>query len=106
SVWLGTRGLNIWKDGKIQILKTPGANDVFSLFQDHQGRAWVVTLDAIGYMDDGKLVPIPGAPGGQVRSVAEDSEGNLWFCNIDRGLVRVSASHNVQIIPWSRLGHQ
>jgi signal transduction histidine kinase/ligand-binding sensor domain-containing protein len=108
SVWLGTPGgLNIWTEGKIQVLNTPKRNDIFlSLFQDRQGRTWVVKLDSLGYMDNGKFITIPGVPGGQVRSIAEDSEGNLWFCNLDRGLVRVSATHEVQIIPWSRLGHQ
>ena len=107
SVWIGTGGgLNIWKERMVRVRSASSRSDIpLSLFQDRRGRIWIVKIEALGYLDDGRFVPISGAPGGQVRSIAEDANGNLWFCNIDHGLVQVSPKHEVQIIPWKSLGH-
>ena len=108
SVWIATRGgLGIWKDGKIQTLNASKRDDLsHSLFQDHRGRIWVTKLDALGYMDNDKFIPVPGAPGGLVPSITEDPGGNLWLSNQERGLVRVSPTDDVRIYSWRSLGHE
>jgi signal transduction histidine kinase/ligand-binding sensor domain-containing protein len=108
SIWVGTRnGLNVWRDGKIQAFDAANRNDLSSsLFQDRRGRIWITKLDVIGYMEHNEFIPVPGAPGGLITSIMEDSIGNLWFCHQERGLVRLSPSFEVQITPWSSLGHE
>ena len=122
SLWFSSRdGLNRMKDGR-PILYHP-ANDVpvpgvqqialrgFSkvglggLFEDSRGRVWLPTLAGVGYLENDRYVATP-SPGGFVWAAAEDASGDVWVCNRDRGLLRVSPGKPVERIPWSTLGHK
>jgi len=115
SVWLGTAdGLNRWNKGHITIPSTGGGKpdgkfgglNPHALLQDHRGRMWVSTEQGIGYLANGHFVAVNGVPPGIVRSMVEDTAGNVWIASQNLGLFRVSPVNDVQGIPWAKLGHQ
>jgi ligand-binding sensor domain-containing protein len=108
SVWIGTvNGLTtVPRTASGGRDRTLGELRPNALFQDARARIWVSTQQGIGYLENGHFVAASGVPGGGVRSIAEDAAGNLWIANQDRGLFRVSPAHDVQQIPWARLGHE
>ena len=112
SVWFGGHeGLNRWNKGQLTIAgDKPEArlNGVapHSLFQDHRGRMWVSTQHGLGYLENNELNYINGFPGGVVRSMAEDAQGDLWIGTQDSGLWQLSQGSVGQQIPWGRLGHK
>lgn len=111
SVWLGTYGgLDRWNNGQITTYdkrngklngRVPG-----SLFQDDKGRIWVSTLRGIGYLENGKFIPISGVPDGNILSISQDTAGNLWVANESSGLFRLSPRGEAQQIPWATLGYK
>jgi signal transduction histidine kinase/ligand-binding sensor domain-containing protein len=110
SVWLGTRGsLDRWNRGQVEtygvgrgrLNDSPG-----SLFQDDRGRLLLSTLAGIGYLEKGRLVPIPGVRDENVLSIAEDTGGSLWFANEQFGLFQLPSVGNVRQIPWAELGNK
>ena len=76
-----------------------------SIFQDDHGRIWVATVRGIGYLENGKLIPVSGVPGGNILSITQDKADNLWVANESLGLYRISPQGNVREIPWTELGH-
>ena len=108
SVWMGTRGgLSTWRNGAVSFSGTAKRDEVIlSLFQDKLGRIWSMRLGSLSYWEKGKLIPIPGVPGGQVRAIAEDTLGNVWISNLDLGLIRLSPDFKTEIIPWTTFGHE
>jgi len=115
GVWLGTDdGLNRWNKGHVTIPSTgsgkrDGRFDGLSpqaLLQDDRGRIWISTRQGIGYLENGQFVSVSGPSLGIVRSLAEDTSGNLWVASQDAGLLRVSATHDVQPMAWATLGHK
>jgi PAS domain S-box-containing protein len=117
SVWVGTLdGLKRWEKGQITPYGTRTAggakpdgklngHNPNSLFQDKSGRIWVSTIAGFGYLDNNGFVPINGVPGGDVRGIAEATDGNLWIANLQHGLVHLHGT-DVQQIPWVALGHK
>jgi ligand-binding sensor domain-containing protein/signal transduction histidine kinase len=111
SVWFSTSGgLNRWDNGQITNFgkrdgKLKGQNPN-SLFQDHRGRIWVSTNREFGYLENGQFISISSVPGGVVRSIAEDTQGNLWIANQNLGLFHLLQGSVVEQIPWDRLGHK
>jgi signal transduction histidine kinase/ligand-binding sensor domain-containing protein len=115
SVWLATYdGLNLWDQGQVATPPTGAAKREGklngsvpnSLFQDHRGRVWVSTSRELGYLENGKFIPVKGVPGGFMLSIAQDTAGNLWVINEHVGLFRISPRNVVLKIPWSSLGHE
>ena len=115
SVWLATYGgLNRWDHGEITIPRTGSArldgkldsNNPNSLFQDGRGRVWVSTPRELGYLENGRFIPVKGVPGGNILSIARDADGNLWADNEALGLIRISPRGEVRQIPWAVLGHK
>jgi len=115
SVWLATYGgLNRWEQGGITIPRTGSprrdgelnGSKPSSLFQDDRGRIWIATLKQIGYLEDGRFTFIEGAPEGNILSIAEDTNLNLWLINEPHGLIGISPQGNVQQISWAALGHK
>ena len=115
SVWLSTMsGLNRWSAGQITTYRSGSGTQggelngesPNSLFQDTQGRTWVSTHVAIGYLDKNRFVPVIGTTRGAVHGIAEDSAGSLWFADLERGLLHVVQNSVVQQIPVAALGHQ
>jgi len=108
SIWLGTyAGLNRWNSGQTEVY-TGGILDknATSLFQDSRGRIWVSTLRGLGYFENGRFVSVTGAPGGNILSIAEDTQGTLWFANEPSVLLNLPQGRALQQIPWSNLGHK
>src|SRR5262249_50656536 len=113
SVWLATNGgLNRWKSGQFTIAQTGGAKHdgklnglpPHALFQDARGRIWISTARGVGYLENGRFI-LSSIPGQNVFSFANDTAGNLWMNDLDRGLLGLSAQGVLQQIPWARLGH-
>lgn len=114
SVWLGTyAGMNRWDRRQVIIpeVHTATGEGKFngghptSLFQDDRRRIWVSTLDGLTYLENGRAVSVTSVPTGNVLSMTEDSDGNVWLINEAVGLIRISPGMEVQRIPWSRLAH-
>jgi signal transduction histidine kinase/ligand-binding sensor domain-containing protein len=129
SIWMGTfDGLRMWNHGEVTIY---GRADDYksesrtvwlparyvashelrdhlqaSVFADNAGRILVSTPYAFGHMENGRFVSIRGVPGGLVSSVAQDTQGNLWIANEDKGLLRLSKDGTLQRITWASIGHR
>jgi ligand-binding sensor domain-containing protein/signal transduction histidine kinase len=111
SVWLTTgAGLNRLDHGQIVPYGKDTRGNQYatvprSIFQDHSGRIWVVTLGKFGYLENDRLIFVNDMPGGTARSMVEETSGDLWIANQDLGLFRYSGGV-VHKIPWARLGHE
>jgi signal transduction histidine kinase/ligand-binding sensor domain-containing protein len=123
SVWFSTLdSLNRWNDGQFTVYRErlghalAGAREITgtgvpdhglaSLFQDGHGRIWVTTMTGTGYLENDRFIAAKSLPGGQVNSMAEDREGNLWMAYQDLGLFRLSPGKEVQQTRWTALGRQ
>src|SRR5262249_27712144 len=115
SVWLATNlGLYRWKDGRVTIPPT-GPNELpgklrgqfpNSLFEDHRGRIWIATIRETGYLADSQFVSIAALPDEPALSIAEDTNGDMWFTYQQHGLARLSQSGTVTLTPWSTFGQE
>jgi signal transduction histidine kinase/ligand-binding sensor domain-containing protein len=109
SVWLADGTVQRWTNGQILTYgkrdKKLSGRAPHSLFQDSRGRIWVGTLDGFGYLENGRIVLVPGITG-VVRGIAEDSAGNLWIATLNSGLFRLSERSEVQQTPWTDLGRK
>ncbi len=128
SVRLGTSdGLNRWNDGHITIYRKatartsqnpgrPGGqrvrevtprglpdNFITSLFQDRKGRIWVSTAGGLAYFENGEFSHVTGLPFAPQNPLIEDTAGDLWTAQSDRGLVRLHEGNLAEQIPWDRL---
>jgi len=113
SVWLATLdGLQRWDRGHVTIPPTGSAkrdgrlNEATpsSLFEDDHGRIWVSTSRELGYLENGKFIPVGSVPGGFVLSIIQDTAGSTWAINERIGLIRISPHNDVRQIPWSTFG--
>ena len=103
GVWLATPdSLNRWKDGHVTIIN--GGFIPNSLVQDSAGRIWITTPFGFGYLKNDRLVSVNDVPGA-ITALAQDRAGNLWVVNEHAGLFQVAGERVVQLIPWSKLGH-
>jgi ligand-binding sensor domain-containing protein/signal transduction histidine kinase len=103
--------LNRWKDGQIAVYERGAQGQKLadiprSLFEDRNGRIWVVMGHGFGYLENDRFIMLDGVPGGVARSMAEDASGNLWIANQDAGLLKLFQGRLVQQTPWTGLGHQ
>jgi signal transduction histidine kinase/ligand-binding sensor domain-containing protein len=109
SIWLdASGGLSKWKNGRITIYRRRGrpVSHSFSLCQDDSGRVWVAGFDGVGYVENDRVIPIDGVPGGFIFSAACDKAGDLWLADVRRGLVQLRGSRIVRQTPWASLGHK
>lgn len=56
------------------------------LFRDREGALWIGVANGLVRLFDGKIQPREGFSGGNVLSIAEDCEGNLWYGTESGGL--------------------
>src|SRR6266850_1515203 len=109
AVWLSTfDGLKRWRRGDVTAYRDrvrtppggpPQVRDVIhsglpdraveSQFLDHLGRLWVATSDGVGILDNDRFVSVRGVPGGATHAISEDTAGNVWVANQERGVFRV-----------------
>jgi signal transduction histidine kinase/ligand-binding sensor domain-containing protein len=109
SIWLDAmEGLSKWKNGQTTIYRWRGrrVTDSFSLCQDHSGRVWVAGLDGVGYVENDRVIPIDGVPGGFIFSSACGTAGNLWLADAQHGLGQLRGDRTFRQIPWIGLGHK
>src|SRR5262249_3361015 len=106
-VWIDTTdGLKRWENGRVQDLIVTGLpRSGGSLFQDSRGRIWRGTARGSGYLQDGRFIAVSGV-GRVVRGIDEDTQGQVWIIDQERGLLRVSAQHAAIPTPWSAFGRQ
>lgn len=98
TVWIGTylRGLYRWKDGEFSVLRRRdglAATSIRSLLVDRSGSLWIAysSGDTLQRYRDGKFqnfsLPVNSRP---IRTMCEDSAGDIWMANLDAQLLRVS----------------
>src|SRR5262249_29474186 len=75
-----------------------------SIHEDAQGRIWLTSEHAVGYLDHDRFITVSGVPGGIVHGIADTPDGSVWIAHQDAGLFRVSASHEVRSFPWESFG--
>jgi len=74
-----------------------------SLFQDSRGRLWLGTTRGLGYLERNRFVLVDGIPAGNIDSITEDGEGNVWIAHRDAGLLQWSAERAIRRFPWSAI---
>jgi signal transduction histidine kinase/ligand-binding sensor domain-containing protein len=77
---------------------------VTSLFSDDRGRIWVVTLGGFGHLENDRFVPETAVPKGNIFSITQDAQRNLWLAHQDLGLLQLAGDSTYQQIPWAKLG--
>jgi ligand-binding sensor domain-containing protein/signal transduction histidine kinase len=93
-IWAG-----IWENSLVKFengsfktfLRTADTYYITSLFEDRSGRLWIGSIDALRYLDKGRLVRFTEQVGfsGYVEFsvIAQDRDNNLWF-GTNQGLSR------------------
>ncbi|MGZ8394358.1 MAG: two-component regulator propeller domain-containing protein, partial [Nitrospira sp.] len=79
-------------------------NFITSLFQDTKGRIWVSTFSGLAWFENGKISRATGLPFTPQNPPVEDTAGNIWSAQSDRGLIRLNNGELVEQIPWAKLG--
>ena len=77
---------------------------VGAVFPDNSGRVWIATPTAFGYIERDQFTVRHDVPARAVRSMAEDSEGNLWVVDQKVGLLRISLGGAVAVTAWAAIG--
>ena len=133
SIWIVTAdGLDHWENGHVTVygrLKVAGritqtdqivttsarvteiansglAGNARSLGLDDRGRLWASTNNGIFYFQRGRFMPVADMPGGNIFSIAGDTQGKVWISNADQGLFRRTPEGAVQHIPWTWFGQK
>ena len=99
----GVRALSVASDGSVWVATGHNLNrfdrrdravyslpQTLSLYNDKTGRMWAATAHGIGEIQNGAFRPLATSP--QVRwerisSLIADTNGDLWMCSIDQGLL-------------------
>ncbi len=117
SVWIGTSSaLNRWKNGQISLFGTREGTQKSdgklngqppeALFEDSSGRIWVSTVDWLGYLQDGRYIPITDIRGSFARAMVEAPTGHLWLATQKAGLLHLFQGRVLPQIPWASLGRK
>jgi len=133
SIWIVTAvGLDHWENGHVTVYgrqKAAGritqtnqtvttsarvteiansglAGNARSLGLDDRGRLWASTNNGIFYFERGRFMPVADIPGGNIFSIAGDTQGKVWISNADQGLFRRTPEGAVQHIPWTWFGQK
>src|SRR5262245_37547360 len=124
AVWLGTSGgLTRLNNGRLTVYRGPAgarilpnvreivgsrlpASGVNALFEDSEGRLWIGTVAAFGYLEQERFHQMWNVPARNVRSMVQDAQANLWIADQVLGLLRVSPQGEVTLVPWSTFGHR
>ena len=107
ELWLGTWGglFHYEKGGFKHVTGPPGLDEsVLALFEDHAGRLWAGTPRGLMCRQDGQWSAHPlvaGDAGLDIRSLAEEPNGDLWVGTIGEGLFRV---RNDQVVQFRNRG--
>ena len=80
-------------------------DEVYSLFEDDQGRILVATARGVGFFESERFIPVSSLPGGFVYSITGDNAGNVWISHAE-GLFRLLRATVVERIPWAQLGRK
>jgi len=111
SVWAATPGgLDRGREGQFTMYdkhdgKLNGSAPT-SLFQDSGGRIWVSTERQFGYLEGNRFVSVGRAGVDATDRIGEDSAGDLWIADQQKGLFQLRDSKFVKQIPWIGLGHK
>jgi PAS domain S-box-containing protein len=80
-------------------------DEVYSLFEDDQGRILVATARGVGFFESDRFTPMSSLPGGIVYSITGDNAGNVWISHTE-GLFRLLRATVVERIPWAQFGRK
>ncbi|MEP7305506.1 MAG: two-component regulator propeller domain-containing protein [Acidobacteriota bacterium] len=88
SVWVATgHNLNRFDQRARTVFSLP---QTLSLYNGKRGRMWAATAHGIGEIQNGAFRPLSTAPDvrwERISSLIADSNGDLWMCSIDQGLM-------------------
>ncbi|HWF18493.1 MAG TPA: two-component regulator propeller domain-containing protein, partial [Verrucomicrobiae bacterium] len=91
NLWAGTSGgLFRLEDGRFQ--RAPGSlrlqtNWISAIFEDREGCLWLGTKFGLFSLRNGEIAAY--APAADIRCIAEDEAGTLWFGTMGSGLLRL-----------------
>jgi len=108
GVWLGlqSNGAARLRVNQLSTLSEPdGLPDdrARSVFQDSRGRVWIGTADGLALFVNGTIRSVERRGGPQiwdVRSIAEDSSGNLWISAGKELLVKKGSGSFARVRGW------
>ncbi|MDR3320962.1 MAG: response regulator [Synergistaceae bacterium] len=79
--------------GGYSLVDTGTRVNINSLYEDREGRVWVISDTGMGYIEDGAFVPVDGAlVRNSLENVIEDYEGNYWFSSSRNGVLLAARS--------------
>lgn len=91
SVWVATgHNLNVFRGSghaTFDIAQTMALDTAAT------GQVWAVTHEGVGRIVGGRFVPLPlprPIRSERVTSLTSDTEGRLWLCSVDEGLLRLT----------------
>jgi signal transduction histidine kinase/ligand-binding sensor domain-containing protein len=124
AVWISTtNGVNRWLNGRVTVYGRQSATGQVarglaqrsddglsssprSLGLDDQNRLWVATRDGTFYFNAGRFIPVQGASGDNIWSIASDGHGKMWVNNGTVGLFYFTPGEAAKPIPWTRFGQK
>ena len=98
SVSIGTTaGLNRVREHSVTVHSSRDglpSNEIQAIMEDHSGDLWVGTGAGLAYSRNGRFYPVSLPSGAKIRSLttgAEESDGILWFSDVEHGLIKCRA---------------
>ena len=94
NLWIGTEdgNLSIMKDGKFFTVNSKSDFSIINYInRDNKGNMWIATNKGLAKYSEGELLlysTADGISGNRVKTVYEDSSGNLWIGTEGEGLNR------------------
>jgi len=105
ALWIGTtNGLNRLVEGKVERARVSLPDPVVtSLFEDRLGQVWVASQRGVVVLHQERIVRTIDTQG-HVHIITEDSGGDIWISDQDRGLLRFRGDESPRTVPWSTFG--
>ena len=98
NVWVATgHNINVFSGGRQQALSI---SQTTGLHTDVYGRVWAATYNGLGRIVDGRFEPLTLSRRVRVESLTSltsDTNGDLWLCTADEGLLHVAAGGLVRV---------
>jgi signal transduction histidine kinase/ligand-binding sensor domain-containing protein len=108
SVWVSSSsGVFRLMNGSTRQIPLRGlaARGASAFFLDDRGRTWLSSTAGVGYLENDRYVAIEPSFRA-VRSIVQDTRGDIWITDQSAGLLRVPPVGRVDRTSWSALGRR